>query len=202
MRRRAVKYLANLNASNVTLIGAGKQARLQLQGLRLVRDIKKVFVWSHTKKAAASFAEAMSDELEIPVLASEDIAFSVNQADIVVTTTPSRKPLIRPEWLKSGAHITAVGADAPYKTELHPECIANADYYICDSYEQCERLGELRGAKEAGVVDDKLAVFELGDVITGKQKIVRKESDISICDLTGLGIQDTEIAVLARSLCQ
>lgn len=198
----AAKYLSNPNASTVALIGAGKQARLQLKGLKLVRNIKKALVWSHTGESAQSFSRAMSRELDIPVKAYQDVESVVSQADIVVTTTPSREPLVQAEWLKSGTHITSVGADAPNKVELDPRCALKADYYVCDSFEQSKKLGELRSVQETGIVNGDLTVLELGDVITGRHKLERKSADISICDLTGLGIQDAEIAVLAKNLCE
>ncbi len=196
----SAKCLSRSDASSVALIGAGNQARLQLNALSIVRDIQSVSVWSHTDASSQRFAEEMAEALGITVTAVSSAQLAVQQADIIVTTTPSRVPIIQADWVKPGVHITAVGSDAPGKTELAPDLVATANHYICDSYQQCKLLGELGAAYQSGVLDAEPNTVELGDVVTGKHRFQRGSSDISICDLTGLGIQDTEIALLAKSI--
>lgn len=192
----AAKYLSRESSSKAAIIGAGKQARLQLRALMLVRDIKSSSVWSHNNSSSEEFAASMTEELGIPVSVSQSISAAVREADIVVTTTPSCEALIQSGDLKPGTHVTAIGSDAPGKTEISPQAVAQANHYICDSYQQCKILGELEFVKNANALD----IIELGDVITGKHQYKRKDNDISICDLTGLGIQDAEIALLAKRL--
>ena len=118
----------------------------------------------------------------------------VLEADVVVTATPAREPLVVADWLHPGLHITAMGSDAPDKNELHPAVLERADLMVCDSRAQCARLGELKHALDHGI---EPATVELGE-ITGGARPGRTHADqITICDLTGTGVQDTAIALLA-----
>ena len=101
------------------------------------------------------------------------------------------------EWLHPGLHITCMGSDAEHKQELYPEVFAKADLIACDRVSQVFRLGELHHALEAGVVTDRTSVIELGEIITGKVSGRTDDQQITICDLTGVGVQDTQIARLA-----
>jgi ornithine cyclodeaminase len=121
------------------------------------------------------------------------------EADILVTATPSSEPLVTEGMLHPGLHITAVGADAEGKQELTTEVVAAADHFVCDSIAQSTRLGELRAALAAGF--DRNRAVELGGVISGDAPGRNSDSDVTICDLTGTGAQDTAIASLAVERC-
>ena len=103
--------------------------------------------------------------LGIDVAAVSTIDKVMSASDIVVTTTPSSEPLVQAAGLKPGQHVTAMGSDADHKTELAPDVLAAADFYVCDSYAQCLKQGELRAAVAAGAVAPDLAHLELGAVI-------------------------------------
>ena len=194
----AAKYLAPPDASIATIIGAGKQARLQLQALLLVRKIQSVRVWARDHLAAQGFARQMYEKIGIPISVFPDIRLAVNGADIVVTTTSSRAPILQADWITQGTHVTAMGSDAPGKTELDPSLLAKADHYICDDYQQCRVLGELEGALHADVLGRGFKPKDLGKIISRKHRFKRRDDDITVCDLTGLGVQDVEIALLAH----
>ncbi len=102
------------------------------------------------------------------------------------------------DWLEPGQHITAMGSDAEYKNELDPYCLARADLYVADRLAQVELLGELRSAPAAGTVTGTDGIPELGEIVAGKSDGRRSDRDITICDLTGMGVQDTAIAIYAR----
>jgi ornithine cyclodeaminase/alanine dehydrogenase-like protein (mu-crystallin family) len=91
-------------------------------------------------------------------------------------------------------HVTAMGADAPDKNELHPGVLERADLVVCDSRAQCARLGELHHALEQGI---DLLVTELGEITSGTRPGRTGRDQITVCDLTGTGVQDTAIALLA-----
>ena len=189
----AARWLARKDARRVALIGAGEQARLQLQALRMVRDIDHVTVWARDPARARSFAEAVKG---VPCEVSANVHNALAQADIAITTTPSRTPLIRTEDLHPGLHITAMGSDAEHKNELAPSVLAVAKY-ICDRLQQTRVLGELHHALDAGVLKQDASFPELGQVIAGTQAGRTEAAEITVCDLTGTGAQDTAIAVLA-----
>lgn len=196
----AAKHLARRDASAVGVIGAGVQARFQLRALTLVRRIERCRVWARKPDRAEAFAVEMSGELGLPVEVAKSVGEAVEGCDIVVTTTPSSEPLVTASMLTEGLHVTAIGSDAESKQELCGDAVLASDRFLCDSVAQSSRLGELRGAIEAGF--DPGRAVELGQVIAGEHTGRRDDSDVTICDLTGTGAQDTAIASLAveRSL--
>ena len=193
----AAKHLASKNIRTAGVIGSGMQARYQMRGLKLVRQFRKVLVFGIQKEQVNQYVQEMTQELGVPVKAAESAEQVVRESDMVVTTTPSRDPFLKAEWLHPGLHITCMGSDAEHKQELYPEVFAKADLIACDRVSQVFRLGELHHALEAGVVTDRTSVIELGEIITGKVSGRTDDQQITICDLTGVGVQDTQIARLA-----
>jgi len=194
----AAEWLARSDARRAGILGAGVQARLQLKALTLVRGIAEARVWAREAARAEAFATEMSAALGIPVTACASAEEAVRASDIVVTTTPSTTPLVQADWLRAGQHVTAMGSDAEHKNELAPEVVVRVDRFVCDRQSQSARLGELHHAIAAGLVAADVAVPELGQVIAGQAEGRRSDSDITVCDLTGTGVQDTAIATFAR----
>jgi ornithine cyclodeaminase len=193
----AAKLLARRDAARAGIVGAGVQARLQLQALSLVRPLESALVWARDGGNAAACALEMTEALGIPVSVADTISELAEASDIVVTTTPSHKPLIEAAHLHPGLTVIAMGSDAAYKNEIAAEALVAADAYVCDRLSQVRLLGELHHAIEAGKVD-ALAVYpELGEVIAGQKPGRAGDGDCVICDLTGTGVQDTAIANLA-----
>jgi ornithine cyclodeaminase len=194
----AARQLSRPDAATACIIGAGMQARLQLKALTLVRPITRATIWARDPAKAASAASALSAELGVPVEAAGDRGAAVAEADIVVTSTPAHEPLVQAEWLRPGQHVTAMGSDQDHKNELEPGCLDRADLYVPDRLSQTRHLGELRAAIAAGLVASDAQFAELGDIVSGKATGREAPDDITICDLTGTGIQDTAIATMAR----
>jgi ectoine utilization protein EutC len=195
----AARHLAPAGARIAGIVGAGTQARLQLEALTLVRPIERAMVWARSGARAEAFAETMGERLGIEVVAVGSVERLVLEADVVVTTTPSQDPLIVADWLHPGLHVTAMGADAPAKTELHPEVLARADLVVCDRRSQCAVQGELHHALEAGM---EVATVDLGEITSGVRPGRTSDSQITVADLTGTGVQDTAIALLAFERAQ
>jgi ornithine cyclodeaminase len=122
-----------------------------------------------------------------------DAASILNTCNLVVTATPSKTPLLSAADLRPGTHITAVGSDTPDKQELDPEILAKADVVVADSLSQCRLRGEIHKALEAGQIWESRCV-ELGAIISGKERGRTSESQITVVDLTGVAVQDIEIA--------
>jgi ornithine cyclodeaminase len=193
----AARHLARAEIETVAVIGTGLQARLQVQALQLVRPFARVRVWGRDDARARTYAEEMTTTLGVPVDPADGADAAVAGADVVITTTPSRSPLVQADWLSPGTHVTAMGSDAHDKNELAPMVIARADRFVCDRRSQSESLGELRAALEAGIVTADLPVVELGAVCTGDAPGRTADDQITVCDLTGTGVQDTAIALHA-----
>ena len=191
------KHLAREDISTAGVIGAGAQGRYQMRALKLVRDYEKLLVFDRDSERAAAYVEAMSDALGVPVEAAPDAGAVVRNSDVVVTTTPAKQGYLQADWLHPGLHITAMGTDAEEKQELQPDVFKHAGLIVCDSKAQVFKLGELQRAVEAGVAIDEDAVVELGEITSGQHPGRTDADTISVCDLTGTGMQDTAIARLA-----
>lgn len=192
----AARWLSREDAKHAAIIGAGEQARLQLKALMLVRSIESISVWSRNVQQAERYAADMSRDYGLRCTVAGSVREALADADVAVTATPSREPLVGAQDLHAGLHVTAMGSDAEYKTEISPSVFAAARY-ICDRLSQTRVLGELSHAIRAGAVAADTNFAELGEVIAGRREGRTHADEITICDLTGTGAQDTAIAALA-----
>ena len=197
----AAKYLSNEDASNLGIIGAGIQARLQLKAILLVRKINKINLWVRDKVKVDEFIDSLKD-LKIDINISESCKELASSSDIIITTTPSKKPLLEFDWIKKGTHITAMGSDAEQKNELHPAMIKLCDKYIPDNQAQTTILGELHHAIKENLISLDHKFDDLGSIIIDPSLGRKNKEDITICDLTGTGVQDTAIARYTYNICK
>ena len=193
----AAKRLAPEQVRTVGIVGAGTQGRFQVRALQLVRSFERVLVHDRSTAAVDTYVREMSEVLAPVSVAPADPETLVRESDVVITCTPSHEPIVRAAWLHPGMHITAMGADVPEKQELESACLRRADLLACDLKVQCFARGEFRHALAAGVLPADVAVTELGELTSGRAPGRRREDEISVCALTGVGVQDTAIALLA-----
>ena len=187
----AAKYLAPKDLGCIGVIGAGMQARLQLDYLREVTRCRQVKLWARASDRARALRVP---GFEIEVVASPaEVAAS---ARLIVTTTASRTWLLGAADVQPGTHITAVGADGGGKQELQPELVSRAQVRAVDSLSQCSKYGDCAFALEKGLIQLSDLV-ELGRLIQEPGLGRRSELDVSIADLTGVAVQDIAIAELA-----
>jgi len=194
----AARYLAPEQVWNVAVIGTGDQARYQLDALALERPgFTNVSVWGRHADRAEALVATLPDRAGLPEGCTYTVAASVedavHDADVVITCTSSQTSLVRGEWLKLGAHVTAVGSDAPNKQELDPTLPARADLLVVDSRKQAAAIGELHHALAAGLIDEWKAV-ELGEICARTHPGRTSASQLTVCDLTGVGVQDVAAA--------
>jgi ornithine cyclodeaminase/alanine dehydrogenase-like protein (mu-crystallin family) len=188
------KYLAPTRITTVGIVGTGIQARWQLRAIALVREVQQVVVFGRSAAATEAYIREMQTVVSGDIRRANTVSELVQQSDLVATTTPSREALIEAKDLHAGLHITAMGSDGPGKQELESRVLEQADVVACDSYDQCLRLGELRHAALP-----RARVLELGELTTGMRKGRSTDRQISVCDLTGTGVQDSAIAEYAFS---
>ena len=193
----AARHLAREAIEVAGVIGAGMQARYQMRGLMLVRKFKRLLIYSVIPEEVDLYVKEMSEEFGVEVEVATDYQAVVEQSDVVVTTTPANEPYLRAEWLHPGLHITCMGSDSEHKQELHADVFGQVDRIVCDRKSQCFRLGELHHALDVGVISEESEITELGEITAGLKPGRQSESEITICDLTGVGVQDTAIARLA-----
>ena len=201
----AAKHLAPKNIHRIGIVGTGVQARMQLEMLSDVVDCTSCLVWGRdSTKVQHMIADLQASErvqawgLEIEAAPTLDDL--VSQCTLIVTTTSARSPLIRADQVQQGTHITAMGSDDHGKQELEAEVLGKADLVIADSVSQCVDHGECFGAVQAGHIAAN-EILELGHVIKNPGIGRTNEDQITVVDLTGVAIQDIQIAkMVARSL--
>ena len=192
----AAQNLTNARPLNVAILGAGIQGQMQLRLLSQVRDIADLSVWSRSWSRTLRWKEELGKAGPPDAIAHEDPELAIAKADLVITATPARSPLIGSGALKKGATLVAVGSDGPRKQEVAADVVAGADKVVTDLTSQCVHLGEVHHAVAAGLmcVDDVYA--ELGEIVL-EEKPGRESDETIICDLTGVGAQDASIGELA-----
>lgn len=187
----ATRHLAASDANSLGLLGAGQQARTQLDAITNVVDLDRVVVSDLDTEAVDQFMTAESDRnLEFISGAPED----VGQCDVISTTTPSQEPILKREWIQDGAHINAIGADAEGKQELESEILVDAQVVV-DDWEQCSHSGEINVPVTEGLLNRHDIYADLSEVVTNKAPEL-SDNDITVFDSTGLAIQDIATAKL------
>jgi ornithine cyclodeaminase len=183
------------------VIGTGGQARYQLRSLLRVRPIERVTVRGRRREAAERYRHDMA-AAGVAIRVTATAREAVDGAEVVITATSSRGPLIETGWLAPGAHVTAVGSDMPYKQELDPRILAAADKYVPDSVDNAAESGEPHHALRAGLLELGSVYGELPAVASGRLPGRTADGELTVADLTGLGIQDAAVAGLAARLAE
>jgi alanine dehydrogenase len=186
----ACKYLSPKKEIVLGVIGTGKQAEAQVSAISRELKIQHIKVWSRDISHVRRFVDRF---LEVPCSAAP--LEQVCDCDVLVTTTPSRSPIIRDEWIHEGTHINAIGADAPGKEELDPAILRRAQVFV-DDPAQAVHSGEINVPISTGVFRETDIAGTLGEVVIGK-KGRRDPAAVTVFDSTGLAIQDLAIAKIA-----
>lgn len=187
--------LARKNSKKVAIIGAGNQARMQLKAICEVLNIESVKVWDTNTELLAAYKEEISKSLNLLVETCETAKDAVIDADIIVTTTPSKNMIVKDEWIKEGTHIIAIGADMAGKQELDTKIFRRAKIYV-DSISQCVERGETRNAIMSGDIKTTDIYAELGEILLKGKQARDNDTQVTIFDATGMGIQDNTLAEL------
>ncbi len=182
----ATKLLAPKDAKVLAILGSGVQARSHIEALRLVRQFEKIRVWSPNKSHAEQFAREMGAQ----AMSAED---AIRDADVIVTATSSKTPVLHGTWLKSGCHVNAVGACRPDWRELDDDAMRNVVFV--DSREAA--------MKESGdVILSRVKIYaELGEAFAGK--VPPRANETTIFKSLGMAVEDVAAALLVyRSATQ
>jgi alanine dehydrogenase len=190
----AAKYLAREDSSAIALIGCGIQARAQLLALKEIFRIKSVYVYdADIRYAKKILKDTKSFGLKMEI--KDSVPGCVKDADIIVTTTPSRRPILKAGWIREGTHINAIGADAKGKEELEPVLLKKAKIVV-DDRKQAVHSGEINVPLSKGIISEKDIYATLGEILTGEARGRVSRKEITIFDSTGLAIQDVAVANL------
>ena len=186
----AAKYLAPAKEIVLGVIGAGRQADAQIAAIAAELTVREVRIWNRNPANAERLAGKWAS-LNAASVSLEKACDS----DVLVTTTPSRAPLVKDAWIHEGTHINAIGADAPGKQEIDPAILQRASVYV-DDREQAVHSGEVNVPISNGLYSVNQIAGTLGEVVIG-QKGRKSTNEITLFDSTGLAIQDLAIAHLA-----
>ena len=186
----ATDTLANPGAGDLALIGSGTQARSHLAAMKAVRELRRVRVWSRNSANVERFAreEGKRNGIEIEVAKSAEDA--VRDADLICTTTSSREPVLRGEWLDDGAHVNAIGACFSNARELDSELVRRARFFT-DSRESCtHEAGDFIIARTEGSIRDDHLLGEIGEVFSGKIRGRLSSDDVTVYESLGIAVED------------
>jgi alanine dehydrogenase len=194
----AVRYLARPDAAVATIVGCGVQAESQLEFVHHVRPLTRAMACDVRPEVAQAFAVRATRRLGIEVRAVASIHAACRESDIIITCTPSRKPVLEPGDIPAGAFVAAVGADHPEKQELEPAIFAGgAAALVTDVTAQCAEFGELRHVLAAGVMASTDVRAELGEIVAGARAGRQNPEERIVFDSTGTPIQDAAAAAAA-----
>ena len=200
----AARHLAPQKVDQIGVIGAGVQARMQLEMLCSVVEAKSALIWGRNEEKVGKMIGELesSDALlsaGMEVRAVESVQELAETSRLIVTATSAREPVLRADQVQPGTHITAMGSDDDGKQELDVALLGKADRIVADSVSQCSQYGECVHAINAGVIslDD---IVELGAVVSDSTDGRTSDDQITIADLTGVAVQDIQIAkMIARA---
>ena len=188
----AVKHLARPDATTLAVVGAGQLGRQCARLASTVRRFKRILICDLVESAAESLSEELAEHVEAPVEPA-DAESACTAADVIVTATNSRQPIIRTSWVRPGTHLSCMGTDLPDKIEcqmsLLPHCRIFADFA-----EHAVLRGEVSQAVQQGILNQDCYAGSLGQVINGDVAGRTTADEITMFDGVGIGIQDTTIA--------
>ncbi len=191
----AAKHLARPDSRVVTLCGCGIQGRAQLAAISRMFPLETVFAHDKDRQRVLEFKHELSFNLNIPIIAVDDLADHVRRSDICVTCTSSLEPLVSEDDVCPGIFIAAVGADNPQKQEIHPEVIGRSKI-VCDVIDQCAAMGDLHHALDAGTMRIESVHAELGEIVAGRKPGRESAEEIIIFDSTGMALQDVATSAI------
>ena len=177
----------------IGVLGTGLQARLQVEYLTHVTDCRNLIVWGRDQEKMKEYQKDMEAK-GFEVSLADSVQKLSKSSNLIITTTASSEPMLFPDDVQPGTHITAMGSDTLLKRELGPGLLKASSLVIADSITQCQERGEISHAiKEGDISKDN--IVELGEILSGTQAGRKSRKDITVADLTGVAVQDIQIAV-------
>ena len=192
----ATKYMARADAATVGIIGTGSQARSQLEAVCTVRDIKLARVYSRRQERREEFAKQMSERLNLEVSPVDSAQECADGADIAITITSAREPVLMGDWLIPGAHVNAAGGNHWMRREVDEATVVRAEVIVVDDLEQAKaECGDLMWLEARGTFRWSMA-RELGDVVAGRVSGRPSEQSITLFESMGVALEDIAAAQL------
>jgi ornithine cyclodeaminase/alanine dehydrogenase-like protein (mu-crystallin family) len=193
----AARTLAPARVDTAMVVGSGVQAYWQPQALHRERPYRTLLIWARDPDKASTLRARLAPVMpDVDIDVVRDLEPAVRRADVILTATQAREPLIHGDWLHAGQHITAVGADDATKCELDATALLRARVYV-DARDTARDTGEVHRAIHAGQYALDNLAGEIGQVLAGTVPARTSADDITIATLAGLGVQDLVAAEVA-----
>lgn len=193
----AARVLAPERIQTAAVLGAGTQAFWQPQALHRERPFKTLLIWARDGGKAEVLRGHLKTVLPgVKIRVSGDLEQAVRSADVLITATLAREPIVRGDWLSPGQHITAIGADDPTKCELDATALTRARVFV-DALETSAANGDVHRAIRSGTYAIETVAGEIGEVLAGSKPGRTSDADITIATFAGLGVQDLVAAEVA-----
>jgi ornithine cyclodeaminase/alanine dehydrogenase-like protein (mu-crystallin family) len=186
----ATAALAREDARRMAILGYGEQAATHARAIGKVRGLESIVVWGRSPDRARAFAQRMQAELAIPVSAAASVEEAVAKADIICTVTAATEPILKGAWVRPGTHVNVVGSGFAGPAEVDNDLVVRSRF-IADSREGVLSQGaEFLRAKQAGLIDDRHIVAEIGQVLAGEIQGRRSVDEITVYKSLGHVVQD------------
>jgi alanine dehydrogenase len=186
----SAKWLARADSKVLAIVGAGHMAEGAIETCNEVFEWEEVRVWSRSERTLAGFAAKYDGRFEFAVRTSTELGDAVRGADVVVTVTPARGPIVLDAWIGPGTHVAAVGADKSGDQELDPRIVQRARIFV-DDLRQCRTDGEINVPLAQGIISERDIAGEIGQVIAGKIDGRTSDDEVTLFDSTGIALQDS-----------
>ncbi|MCJ2531837.1 MAG: ornithine cyclodeaminase family protein [Candidatus Thermoplasmatota archaeon] len=191
----AARALSVVDAQVVGILGTGVQARTQIQGLWVVRDLQLVKAYSPTKAHVRAFCEEVADQLEVDALVADTPREVVAGSDIVITATNATEPVLPGSWLEEGMHATSIGA-GPVQ-ELDAEVYRRARVVVDWREGALEEARDLKAAIAEGAFHPEDIDAELGQLLAGMRPGRTAKEEITLFRSVGMALEDAATAAVA-----
>lgn len=198
----ATKVLANPQTRVMAILGAGVQARAHIRAIARVRGLEKIKIHSPSGASAAAVKKELGPEVDAAIEVANSAEEAVRESDLVVTVTTAKKPILRREWLKAGAHINAVGSHRPDFREIDGATLARAKIVVDSREAIMAECGDILLAITEGSITQDPIHGEIGEVLAGSKAGRTGTAEITLYKSVGIAIQDVATAnlVYAKAL--
>lgn len=191
----ATRYLARRGELTLAVIGAGTQGRAHLQALPLICSVREAVVVDEVRARAQALVDAAGEFCGFPVRVVGGVEEALAVADIVVTTTSSREPIIRWEWIRPGTHLCAVGASRAPEQELDAQTVAAASLFADLKESLVHEAADYQDALRRGLIPGPEHVqAELADLVLGRHPGRRSAEEVTVFRSLGLAVEDVAAA--------
>jgi alanine dehydrogenase len=192
----ATKALANAETPLLGILGAGVQARAHIQALKHVRKIERIKIYSPSGASAAGIKKDLGPATKVAIDLAESAEDAVRDADLLVTGTTAKEPIVKTEWLKAGVHINAVGSHRPDYREIDGATVARAKVVVDSREAILAECGDILLAIKENLISETHIHGEIGEVLAGTKPGRTSTGEVTLYKSVGIAIQDVATANL------